>query len=69
MANTAGHWKNNEQYYYDKLKKIARGYQTAAQLRRKAGQYGLSHVEELEMSYENLQTEAALAIKGKRRPR
>lgn len=54
--------------YYDTLKKIARDYQTPTQLRRNEGQYGLSFTEELEMSYENIQQEAQLAIRGKRRP-
>lgn len=57
------------QRYYDALRKIAKGYQTSDQLRRRAGQYGLSHVEELEMAYENIQDEARFAIRGKRRPK
>lgn len=60
---------SNEQIYYDRLRKIARSYQTSEQLRRNAGQYGLSYVEELEAAYENLQAEANGAIKGKRRPK
>lgn len=60
---------SNEAKYYDALKAIAREYQTADQLRRRAGQYGLDHVEELEMAYENIQAVAERAIKGKRRPR
>lgn len=59
---------SNEQRYFDALKRIARGYQTSDQLRRSAGQYGLSHTEELEMAYENIQQEAKRAIHGKRRP-
>lgn len=59
----------NEQRYFDTLKRIARGYQTSAQLRRRAGQYGLDHVEELEISYENIQQEALNAIKGRHRPK
>jgi translation initiation factor 2B subunit (eIF-2B alpha/beta/delta family) len=59
---------SNEAKYYNALKTIARDYQTAAQLRRRAGQYGLDHVEELEMAYENIQEIAKHAIKGKRRP-
>ena len=60
---------SNEARYYDALKKIARGYQTAEQLRRRAGQYGLSFDEEIEMAYENMQLEAERAIKGRRRPK
>lgn len=59
----------NELRYYDTLKRIARDYQTPEKLRRNSGQYGLEWVEEMEMSYENIQAEAANAIRGKRRPR
>lgn len=60
---------SNEQVYYDRLKRIARGYMTPQQIRRDADGSGLSYVEYLEMSYENIQTEANAAIKGKRRPK
>lgn len=60
---------NNEQRYYDALQRIARQYQSPDKLRKHAGQYGLSHLEELEMAYENIQGEAETAIKGKRRPK
>ena len=60
---------SNEQIYYDALKTIARKYQTTDKLRRHAGQYGLDHVEELEMAYENIQAAANDAIRGKRRPK
>jgi hypothetical protein len=59
---------SNESLYYEALRRIARHYQTADQIRRGAGQYGLSHLEELEMAYENMQQEAVRAIKGRRRP-
>ena len=59
---------SNEQRYYDALKRIAQDYQTADQLRRHAGQYGLGFEEEIEMAYENMQHEAKNAIKGRRRP-
>ena len=68
-AAVTGGRMSHEQAYYDVLKKIARSYQTSDQLRRRAGQYGCSHVEELEMAYENIQEEARRAIHGKRRPR
>lgn len=61
--------RTNEQRYYDALKTIAKKYQTTDQLRRKAGQFGCSHIEELEMAYENLQGTAAQAIFGRRRPK
>lgn len=60
---------SNEAFYFDVLRRIARDYQTSDQLRRRAGQYGLTHVEELEMAYENIQAEAERAINGRRRPR
>lgn len=44
----------SEQKYFDVLHRIAKCYQTSDQLRRRAGQYGCSHVEELEMAYENI---------------
>jgi len=59
----------NEQLYYDALKRIAKGFQTSDQLRKHAGQYGCDHLDELEMSYENIQQVAKAAIKGKRRPK
>ena len=59
----------NEQRYYDALKRIALGFQTTDQLRKHAGQYGCNHLDELEMSYENIQEVAKAAIKGKRRPK
>ena len=59
---------SHERLYFDTLRKIARGYQTVSQLKRGAGQYGLSYVEELEMAYENLQNEARRATSGKRQP-
>ena len=60
---------SNEQIYFDALKTIARKYQTSEQLRRRAGQYGCSFEEEIEMVYENVQGVAANAIHGKRRPK
>lgn len=60
---------SNEQLYFDTLKRIARSYQTADQLKRRGGQYGLDAAEEIEMAYENIQGEAERAIKGKRRPK
>ncbi len=61
---------SNEQRYYDALKRIAKGYQSAEQVQRRAWKdWGLdSPGEALEMAYENIQAEAARAIKGKRRP-
>jgi hypothetical protein len=60
---------SNEQLYFDTLKKIARSYMTPGQIRRDTPKSGLRYDEYLELSYENLQGEAARAIKGKRRPR
>lgn len=60
---------SNEQDYFDVLKRIARNYQTPDELRRSARRdYGLEFDEALEMTYENIQADAARAIKGKRRP-
>lgn len=61
---------SNEQRYFDALKRIARDYQNVDQLRRSAERsYGLSYEEVLEMAYENIQHEASITIKGKRRPK
>lgn len=50
---------NNEQFYYDTLKRIAKGYQTPDQLRRNSERdFGCRYHEALEMTYENLQMEA-----------
>lgn len=47
------------------LKKISKEYQSPSQLRRGSEkQYGLEYEEALEMSYENIQSEAAFACKG-----
>lgn len=60
---------NNEAHYFDVLKRIGRQYMTPDQIRRDAKNTGLSYVEYLEMSYENIQEEARRAIHRKRRPR
>jgi len=61
---------SNEQIYYDRLKRIAKGSQTTSQLRRSSERvFGLEYLEALEMAYENLQEAAASAIRGKRRPK
>lgn len=60
---------SNEARYYDALKRIAREFQTPAQIRRSAEKdYGLDPSEAVEMAYENIQTLAADAIRRKRRP-
>lgn len=62
--------RRNERLYYDTLKRIAKGYMTSDKMRREAnGKYGVSFEELLEMAYDNLQAEAADAIRGKRRPK
>jgi len=58
-----------EQRMYDALRRIAKEYQTPDQLRRQAEkEYGLEFEEALEYAYENIQADAAAAIKGMRRP-
>lgn len=60
-----------QQRMYDTLKRISKGYMTPDQLRRQARRaetnYGFEYEEALEMAYENIQAEAAAAIKGLRR--
>lgn len=58
---------SNEQRYYDALKRIARDYQKSDRLLRD-GDCGLEGPEALGMAYDNIQSEAAAAIRGKRRP-
>ena len=58
------------QRLYDALHKIAKGYMTPDELRRKCTEeYGLEYHEVLEIAYENIQQDAAKAIKGMRRPK
>jgi hypothetical protein len=60
---------SNEQKYYDTLKRIAKSYERADRLLKNGERmYGCSGEEALMMAYENIQQEAANAIKGKRRP-
>lgn len=58
----------NEQRYFDALKRIAE-YSSVAGLRRDAEpSYGLSFEETLEYAYENIKAEAERAVRGRRRP-
>lgn len=58
-----------EQTYFDTLKRIATGYRSPMWLQNNSEKkYGLPYLEALEMAYENIQSEAATAIRGKRRP-
>lgn len=59
---------SNEQKYFDALKEIAKDYMNLREIERDARNTGLSYVEYLEMSYENIQQTARMAIRGKRRP-
>lgn len=59
----------NEQTYFDALKRITQ-YRSVEWLKRHAERhYGCDGNEAVEMAYENVITEAANAIKGKRRPK
>lgn len=58
------------QRYYDALKRISKGYQTPDQLRRNSEKdFGCDYISALEMAYENIQSEAAMAVHGKQRPK
>lgn len=47
------------------LKRIAKEYQTTAQLQKNSEKmYGLKYEEALEMAYENIQNDASFAVKG-----
>ena len=59
-----------EQHYYDVLKRIAKDYDKSEKIIKNAEKdHGLGPQEALEYAYDNIQYEAAIAIKGKRRPR
>jgi len=59
-----------EQKLYEALRKIAKDFQTAEQVKRTAQRsLGLEPEEALEMAYENMQGVAKSAIKGIRRPK
>ncbi len=61
---------SNERQYYDALKTIAKGYDSSDRLRRDSQKaFGLEFAEALEYAYDNIQSLAALAIKGKKRPK
>lgn len=62
--------QSNEQRYFDALKRIA-SYQTAERLLRHSYKdWGLDDgAEALEYAYENIQSEARNAVRGKRRPK
>lgn len=57
-----------ERKFYDVLRRIAKDYRSAESLLRK-GDCGLSGEEALEYAYDNIQSEAAAAIRGIRLPR
>jgi hypothetical protein len=65
--------QSNEKRYYDALHKIARQYEKSERLlgldEDSDDGYGISGVETLEYSYDNIQAEAERAIHGKRRPK
>jgi len=58
----------HQQRMFDTLKRISNGYMTPNQIRRDSDGSGLDCEEYLEMSYENIQSEAKAAVKGLRRP-
>lgn len=60
---------NNEQRYFDALKRIT-VYHSVEQLRRKSEKdYGLNWTEALEYAYQNVIDEARQAVRGRRRPK
>ena len=60
---------NNEQRYFDALKRIAADYMSVEQLKRTSEEkYGLDAREAVEYAYENVIEEARAAIRGRRRP-
>ena len=58
----------NYNWMLHSLKRIASGYETVSKIRRNSQrQYGLSFIDALEMSYENIQEHAKVAAKGIRK--
>ena len=59
------------QRMYVSLRRIAKGFMTAAQIRRDAatGRLGLCFEEQLEIAYDNIQTEAKNGLHGIRWPK
>lgn len=62
---------NHEQEYFDVLRKIAKDYRPSEWLTDEHAEmyYGVEGHEALEMSYDNIQSEAAAAISGRKRPK
>lgn len=61
---------SNEQLYYDVLRRIAKDYLPADRILREGEKrYGVPGDEALVMSYENIQADAAAAIRNRRRPK
>jgi hypothetical protein len=61
---------SNEARYFDALRRIAKDYLPAERILRDGQKlYGVDGEEALVMSYQNIQDEAAAAIRGRRRPR
>jgi len=59
----------NERRYFDALKRITL-YDSLSRLRKNSEKHwGLEYHETLECAYENIQAEAAAAIRGRRRPK
>lgn len=62
--------KLSEQIYYDTLRRIAKDYMPAERILRDGDKkYGVPGDEALVMAYENIQADAAAAIRGRRRPK
>ena len=60
---------NNEQRYFDALRRIA-SYDPPERIRKHSERdYGLPGDEVIEYAYENVINDARLAIKGRRRPK
>lgn len=61
---------SNERLYYATLRKIAKDYMSSERILRDGEKlYGVSGEEALQMAYDNIQVEAAAAIRGRRPPK
>lgn len=61
---------SNESRYYEALRRISKDYLSPERIERVAEKkYGLSYHEALECAYENIQADAAEAIRGRKPPK
>jgi hypothetical protein len=69
MGMKQGDTRLNERRYYEVLQRIARHYHTSERLLKDGEKlYGVPGDEALVMAYDNIRSDAAEAIRGRRKP-